>query len=83
MNETPLTAFIVVIGQDGSANLMLEFPEADIQRPATLRDARRALLEVSADLAAQASAQYVLASLPQVDPSPSERVAEALSNREQ
>lgn len=78
----PLTAFLVAVDEDGSASLILDLPEANVQRPATLRDARRAILELEADLAAQASAQYVFAlSRQQAEAAPSERVSEALSKR--
>ena len=75
-----LTAFLVVIDHDGSANLVLDLQDPSLHRPATLRDARRALLELSADLAAQASAQYVLAAKTR-DETPSEKVSKAVSKR--
>lgn len=71
MSETPesttaqpnvVTAFTVVIDATGKPNVIApQLPEDIVPaREATLMDIRRAVLELSADIAAQAAAQYVL-----------------------
>lgn len=85
MNDTttagPLTAFAILIDSEGAPSLVLDLPEemVAVQRKATLRDVRRALLDISADLAAQAAAQYVVAA--NVPEAPSEKVAKAVAKR--
>lgn len=84
MNETPMTAFVVLVDEDGNPSLVLDVP-ADfvaVRRQPSLRDVRRALLDLSADLAAQAAGQYAAAFGQAHEPSPGERVAEALSRRD-
>ena len=80
-----MTAFVVVIDEDGAPSLHLDLPEkflaSEPRRQATLRDVRRALLDLSADIAAQASAQYVLLQNP-VPETVGESVGRALSQRQ-
>ena len=84
MSDSPLTAFVVVVDPDGSPSLIMDIPEETLplQRQPTYRDVRRALLELSADLAAQAAAQYVLSTLASAkEEPPSTKVAKAVAKR--
>jgi hypothetical protein len=80
------TAFLVLINKDGSPSVFFDLPETSLkmERKATNRDVRRACLEISADLAALASAEMTAQILtPPKEPTPAEAVAEALSRREE
>jgi len=79
----PLTAFVVVVDAEGSPSLIMDIPAdvLEIDRQPTMRDVRRALLDLSADLAAQAAAQYVLSSLHPEEEAPAKKVAKAVAKR--
>lgn len=79
------TAFLIAIDKEGAANLILDVQGLEMERTANMKDARRAILEVAADIAAQAAAQYTVSQLKQAmqpEPTAGERVAEALAKRE-
>jgi hypothetical protein len=80
--SNPLTAFVVIVDAEGSPSLVMDIPSEvlELERQPTMRDVRRALLDLSADLAAQAAAQYVLSSMPKED-APAEKVAKAVAKR--
>lgn len=78
-----ITAFMVVVDRSGIPVVFVDEPPAFTpDRTATQFDVRRALLELSADLAAQASASYVLAGINQAAESSADRIAEALRERQ-
>lgn len=78
------TAFIVVIPDDGSpAYAVTQVPEGlEVHRQPTLVDVRRGALEVVADMAARAAADYVSMSFRAQPPeSPAEKVKAARAKR--
>lgn len=77
------TAFVVVIPDQGMPYAILTVPEGlELTREPVVSDVRRACMEITADLNAQASAQYVLSILSKSEePSPADVVREALAAR--
>ena len=83
-NLKAVTAFLVVIDEENNSHVVYDIPTelVEITRPASLRDVRRAVLEIGADIAAQAAAQYSQSYLaPKEEPAPSARVAKAVAKR--
>ena len=75
-----LTAFVVVIPEQGVPQALLTVPEGlEVHRTPDAVDVRRACLEIAADLNAQAAAQYA-ASKP-ATPAVSDVMREALAKR--
>ena len=59
------TAFLIAIDEDQNISITTspDVIKIDGIQEATLKDIRRAVLEISADLAAQAASQYFLSSI--------------------
>jgi len=60
-----LTGFAVLLGHDGNIYLEMnkEVFSQDVERDATLREVRRHMSEILADIAAQSAAEYVVLKL--------------------
>lgn len=77
------TAFVIVVPDSGQSYALLVVPEGVEHTAApTMTDVRRGCLEVGADLAAQAAAQYTARLLsPAREPTQAQRVRSALDDR--
>ena len=80
-----LTAFLVVVPQDGVCYTLTDIPDNfEISKTATQADIRRGCRDVVDDLNAQAAAQYVAGLLePAKTPTNAEKIAQALNDRRQ
>lgn len=74
-----ITGYSILIEDDGTPSIRLEVPHGvEAARQPTLRDLRRSVLEIGADLDARAAADWVLQKTAPVQENPAERVAAAL-----